>query len=69
MSGPELRAIRVSLGMSAAEFADSIRVERNSLYRLEGGHRQISPMLEQLAKLLLELSKVREEKAGKIYPI
>ena len=42
MTGGELRELRLRMGLKPRELADLIGLSRNSLYRLERGHRQIS---------------------------
>ena len=42
MTGLELRELRLRMGLKPRELADLIGLSRNSLYRLEGGHRRIS---------------------------
>jgi transcriptional regulator with XRE-family HTH domain len=52
VTGKELRAIRLRLGLSQRTFAPRVGLQPNSLARLERGERQVSETLAILAQLL-----------------
>ena len=52
MTGGELRELRLKMGLKPKQLAEMIRISRNSLYRLERGHRQISETIAVLVSLL-----------------
>lgn len=52
MDGNELKQIRENLGLSQAEFADKVGVERNTVWRWENDKLPISKTVELAVKYL-----------------
>lgn len=60
MTGPELKALRKSLGLSLAQMALQLEVSARSIARWEAGKRPIPPGPEKLF-LLLNSRKLKQQ--------
>lgn len=54
MTGPEIRAMRLSLGLSQHHFARRYKIKTNTLRTWEQGVRNPSPKARSLLKLIKE---------------
>ncbi len=63
MTGAELRRARKRLGMTQAELAEALGMQRNSIARMENGRQPVMRTTELGVKyLLLSMSKKRGRK-------
>jgi len=63
MTGKELRALRLKLGLSQVEFSDRLKISRVSVTRMEWGTQVITPSMALLIELLA--NEIERERASK----
>lgn len=64
MTGPELKELRMSMGLSARALGELIGVRTRSVYKWERGERQISPMVINLVAVLWASRQPKEAIRG-----